>query len=160
MSHSVPPSTVTSTSEVWDSLLSFNKRRQNSKTLPAIILHGHEFRSVSLFIYDFTSIGINSSKQDACTALEEFLNKGNSCYEITEVTERIINDPAQRETKLVGHVMNLTIRNEGKIWDIGPNMSKDQIEKATADLVDKVVKTLQDLLPVAEHYAKTFLGKI
>ena len=146
-------------SDTWESylyklnkifiILSFNVGKCHDPALQTITLNGNNFLSVSLFIYDNNPIDIQTSKRNACNRLIEKINEvrsSNGIYDIMTKPERIIRNQEQ-ETKKVGHVLDLYIRNTGNTWDIGQDLN-------SADaLVGKVAAALNDLLPVAQFYA-------
>lgn len=120
-----------------------------------ITLHGNEFGAVRLALYDrekSENFSIKIRKRDLFNKLGKLLSN--------EEIYRIENCNRNFQT-LLGHVLVLHIKDTGKNWSI-PNT--DQLEKASADLVEKVVATLKHLLPVAEFYAdnrdRLLAGKI
>lgn len=130
-----------------DIFLTFETSKSSDPAYQKINLHGNTFY-VRLFIYDTLRIDYQTSTKKACDCLLGKISE-NGIYGITKVSE-INRKPAKDNKKTVGHVLNLYIKNTNKDWSI---LSPDQIEKASDDLVDKVVATLKDLLPVAKYYA-------
>ena len=112
-----------------------------------IILHGNEFGAVRLVVYDELEIDIQTSKKKACDCLFGKISE-NGIYGITEVQER--NRKNKSGTKKVGHVLDLYIKNTNEDGSI---LSPDQTGKASAELVEKIVATVKDRLPVAKYYA-------
>ena len=113
-----------------------------------ITLHGNEFGAVRLALVDWektADFNVRITKQKLFNELGDRLPRGRRIYEIETTTRNF--------RKSLGHVLVLCIRNTGTPWNIGANLNPNQLKEASADLADKVVATLKDLLPVAKYYA-------
>lgn len=131
-------------------ILSFNQGNLNRDfDLQSIQLQGYPFKTIRLFIYDCNprpaDVKITPQKLFEKLSGSPSLQKKNTSYCIEPSAGKEEFAPTQ-----LGHALDLYIKNTGKDWNI---LSSDQLEKASADLVDKVVATLKDLLPVAKYYA-------
>lgn len=131
-------------------ILSFNQSNLNNDfDLQSIKFQGYPFRTIRLFIYDDNPrpAVVKITPQALVDKLSGWpsLQKKNTSYCIEPSAGREEFAPTQ-----LGHALDLYIKNTNEDWSI---LSPDQIEKASADLVDKVVTTLNDLLPVAKYYA-------
>ena len=133
-------------------VLSFNVRNLNADfNLQPITLHGHSFRTVRVFIYDMNKrpdvVGI-TPQQLVDALIKKLPIQKDSIYSI----ERTAGDsfsPVQ-----LGHVLDLYIRNTGETWDIGPNLTEEKFQAASARITARIAAALNDLLPVAKYYAE------
>ena len=131
-------------------ILSFNQSNLNKDfDLQSIKFQGYPFRTIRLFIYDDNPrpAVVKITPQALVDKLSgrPSLQKKNTSYCIEPSAGKEEFAPTQS-----GHALNLYIKNTGKDWSI-PN--PNQLEKASAELVEKIVATVKDLLPVAEYYA-------